>query len=438
MTAVLGALLIALSFGGLTVEKNPKAPSAKQVLVYAPQQADHMIYMDLEATIGPTYKLVKSLPKHPAIRDWPEAMKALGPMLDKLDAGLKMVTTQLGFHPVKDLDWVVAWVRYETRGMPEWLVVLRGKLGKDPIGHIAKMVDGKVTQVRGRPALIVGPAVVMRGADGALLVGSHEWVEERSLATWTALRRKPKTLPKAAEKVLKTKPFFAVFSHPTEKTSDRFGAALGRDKDLAIFHALVTGHTYAAVWLTHNSLGWSWTARDKAGAANAKLASEGVISLMRAGHHGARGFVRLLLAVLEVYAPGEPMLARLTKHKKLILSMVLDHTGDGNFKAKVKTAGRNVTVTAGAKTLSQVFPIGAMAPLVVGGAGFFLFRASSPMMEKSPDIKDAPTRRAPTPIAPPPAPKTAPPTDEEEDREAPAEQPGMDVNPNPPVIDPGK
>ncbi len=419
-------VLLALSVGAMGA-RGP-APSPKQVLVYAPQTADHMVYLNVQAILPSGMEMLKALPKEPFIAEFPDAINALNEGIRQLDGAIQTAQGKLGFNPVKDLKFAVAWVRYKTDGPPDWLLVVRGKLGKDPLGTLGGLMGGQMTELRGRPAMRMGPVLMMHGADGALLLGSAAWVEERSLATWT--RMKPKGVSKLAASALKNKPFIMLASHPSDTARGLMHKGLDHE-DLAIPRAVMTRHEHMVMWLSPAAIGWEWKGRDADSYDNGLLASEGLIELMRAGQLGVRGLTRLVLAGLSAYRDRNPMIHRLLKHRDALLGFVLKHSGDGSFKAKVKgqKGKRLVSVVAKGGSLDSVLPIGAGLPLF-GAAAAWLVVGRAPM--DGMEIEGTEEEKV-VPVAPPEKEPAPEPLDEGGAEDS---APEMDVDPARPPISP--
>jgi hypothetical protein len=422
MTSIWGALLLALSLGLGGAQKAP-SPSPKQALVYAPESADHMVFVNVRAILGPAIATANTIIDQPFIKEFPEVYDAAKMGLREMSNGLGMIQQQFGFDVTKDIAYLVAWVRYRGEGAPDLLLAVKGKFGDDPLGKISQVIGGQITELRGRPAMRAGPMLMMFGADGTLLFGSPEWVEERSLATWSG--RRPKGVSALAAKALKNKPFLLLASQPSD-TARSFMQAGMDDEELALFRDMFTRHNHMSLWLAADGVGWEWAARDAEAFATASMASEGMIELMRAGQVGVRGFVRLALAGLSSYTEVEPMIARVVKHRDSILKFVVDRSGDGTFKAKVSANARKrtVTVVAKSKRLDQVLPVGALIPMVGAGAAMVMLRsADGMMMDPGSEKAEEPARTEPDqPGEARPAPEPAP--------------PAMDVDPKRPVIDP--
>ena len=436
MTAGIGALIIALTLGGLGIERNKRAPKPKDVMVYAPQDADHMLFLDWDSVVKPAWKTIQRLPNDKRLKSFPEAIESVKMVVGEATRGVSMVSERMGFHPIDDVRWAAVWLKYGAAGDPQFLVTARGAFGADAVTRLAQAAGKEVTQLGARQVVRLDENITLgQGPDGALLLGTSAWVDARIRATWQAVNDKGFTA--RVKKTLAKKPFFMLVSRPSPTTKTRFRDAIN-DPEMAFFQELIAGHEYASFHLTYNSLGWTWLGQNAIGAERAEMASEGLVDLMRAGHPASRGAVRLALAVLGSYTH-EPFVKRILEHKKLILDLVIKNTGDGQFKAKVTRKGNQVSVEASGKKLSEVLPVAGFIPLVGAGAAVFMFRSKEAYQY---DEKQE-QQFEPKPSAPAP-PKTrgktnAPqhePAPEDAEEASEEEAPGMDVNPVPMPIAP--
>jgi hypothetical protein len=151
-------------------------------------------------------------------------------------------------------------------------------------------------------------------------------------------------------------------------------------------------------------MSWSWSDKTDAGARRAKLASEGFIELMRAAHVAPRGIAKIAAAALDSYAGTSKEIDIAIAKKDELLKLVSDFTGDGKFKAAVTGTGKVVSVRLSGKKLSDVLPIGFLAPAI----GLGLYVQAQEKTEIAPiGVKPAPGKPAakPAPLKPAPAPK---------------------------------
>jgi hypothetical protein len=158
---------------------------------------------------------------------------------------------------------------------------------------------------------------------------------------------------------------------------------------------VLVSHEFAAAAMSTNGVSWTWRARNAAGYESAAVASEGLISLLRAGHHFSRGLAQVALVALGSYASMDKVIGEIVKRRDDVLKLIWGVTGDGNFKATVdkKPAERTVTVVASGNKLSDVIPIG--GAVVPAAAAMWLVFARA---GDSSHMHDAATAPPPEPV----------------------------------------
>ncbi len=364
-------LALLTSLGDFGVAPNPKAPSAAEVMRYAPADADFMVHADLQAVVPKNYKVLKALPRSKAVKDAPGAREVVERVIREIDTGANMVETFTGVNPIEDVHSMTVWLQLPSAGDPEVLMVVRGKFAADLIDRLAKTSGGEVVESDGVKQLAVpGGAATLALKKGQLLLGTDAWLKPRLAKNWKAPRTKAGGAAARATALLRSKPLFAFVSSPSDMAVKRITQDIAQSDNLGV--DLVSGHEFAAVTLGHNGVSWSVTARNQDGYERVVMASEGMLDLFRAGHMGARGLANVLMAGLPSYAGRGREIDMILAHKAEIMKLVSDVTGDGKFKVNFKKQAkrRTITVTATGKKLSDVLPIASLLPAV--GAGFFL------------------------------------------------------------------
>ncbi|MFT5430504.1 MAG: hypothetical protein ACI9OJ_001179 [Myxococcota bacterium] len=397
-------LVAALTFGGLGVQANPDAPSARDVLVYAPTQADYFGMFDAKAVLPPALKFLRALPGHKLVGEFPEIKDEVNRMLGELEMGIGMAKSRLRFDVTTDVDWIAGFVSLKDGlDSPHVLIVARGKFPDDAVTRIGSLMGMTSETLDGRPMVRgegrMGP-MIATGADGALLFGTPDLVEPRAKSSWKGKARKkvaPTSFTGVVTELMSRKPFLAFVSRPSEPLRDMIGSALRGQQELAFLSDFLRNHTHFALAFHHDGVSWRWGARSKDGLRVAELASRGLIDVMRAGHLATRGFIRVFLAGLHSYEEVDPRYATVVKHMDFIIELVSRYTGDGNFKAAVKIDKRKRTlkVDARGKSLAEVFPIGALAGTVGAGAAFFMFQSMDKPPKSEPPKREAPQQPAP-------------------------------------------
>jgi hypothetical protein len=373
-------LLLALS--GFGVAQNPNAPTSQEVLKYAPA-ADVMIHVDLEAVVPNNWAKLVALPDDPTIKAVPELADEIRGMVQMAKGGVEMAKGTIGFDPIQDLDSVTAWAQYGDKGDPSFLIVARGQF---PLGVIDKMQppdpSAKKETIDGRTFLSLPDGQGLgQAADGAILFGTAGLVKARVGAKWSPAKPKKGSLGDRSAAWIDAKPFLLMTSAPSAVARKRVMRD-AKDEDTAVFREILLGQDFMAIGLSWNGVSWIYDARESGGFDNAVLASEGTVSLLRAGHHATRGIAQILLAALPAYASYDKSIPAIVRKRADILKLVWSFSGDGNFVAQVdkNAADKSVTVQATGKSLSEVVPMIAVA--LPAAAAYFVFaRAVSTIPE---------------------------------------------------------
>jgi hypothetical protein len=396
-------LTVLLGLPSFGVEPDPAPPSAAEVTRYAPAQSDFTVYADLQAFVPNNYQALTSLPSLPQISADKQASAAAGGLVSQIEMGRAMIKATQGLDPVTDVKWVAAWITLPDAGDPSVIAVVRGNFPADLLDKIGAGTGAKPRKVGGGQmvALPDGQSCGV-AADHALLCGTTALVQARLATGW-----KPAKVPAQLTRMLDGKPFLVLASSPSAKAIRRISREFSGD-EAALARDLVGGHTFAAMAFAHDGLSWTWTDRSAKGYARALLASEGMLELMRAGHLGTRGLVRLVLAGLGSYVSQSPEVAAIDRHQADILRVVESFTGDGTFQAKVDrdAAGRTVSVRAWDKELARVVP--GVGAAVIAGALFAVASGGTVKMESkaaAPAAKPAAAPRKPAPATQPSKPK---------------------------------
>jgi hypothetical protein len=379
-TGIWQVVSILMSLSGFGVQKDAAAPSAAEVVKYAPDDAETMFYLDTSSLIPGNYDLFAKLPSDPNIKAVPDAAQAIGDMVMKAESGRAMVKSMTGFDPVTDLRSVAGWATMNGNftAPPSFVVAIRGNFPKDMLDKVAKAApkgSHKVDKVDGRTYLTAadGHASVGVAADGTVIFGTPALVKARVANGWKA-KTPAGSLADRASATLDGKPFlFAAthFSPASQKAID----GLITDDDAAIIRDLVDGQDYASMSLYPDGVGWTYTGKSAAGYQRAITASEGMVLLMRSAHMFTRGLADILYAAVDSYAKN-PAVAQIVAHKADLMKLVETWSGDGQFAASwdKKDAQNQLGVRLTGKSLSDVVPIvglaipvGAVAALSMGG-----------------------------------------------------------------------
>ncbi len=381
-------LTVLLSLANLGVEPNPAAPPSAEVLRYAPGHADAMAYLDFGAFVPNNYAALKSLPTNPQIKHDKHARAAADKLVQTIDGGLAMVKNMVGIDPVTDVKWASAWMTYPAKGDPKVLAIARANLPADFMQRLAKLSGSKVDSLP-NGQLMAGPdgEVIALTKDGYLLFGDSRLVKARVRTSW-----RPRAHFHNLPKVLDGKPFLVVASAPSRTATRRFSKEIS-DPDEVLLRDLATGHKFAAIALAHDGVSWVWEARTSEGLRHARMFSEGMIDLLRAGHLTTRGMVKTVMPILASYARVQPELAMISKYEKQIIAGVDSMIGDGQFQVKIDAdpKTRTLSVHAWDKELSRVLPMAGVIPVMAGAGAFFaLARVGAPSARaKAPSARGA-------------------------------------------------
>lgn len=366
-------LTVLLSLSNIGVEPNPAAPSSAEVLRYAPAKPDAMAYVDFGAFVPNNYAALKSLPNNPQIKRDKHARAAADQLVKTIDSGLAMVKNMVGFDPVTDVKWASAWMTYPAKGDPELLAIARANVPADFLQRLAKLSGSKVDSLA-NGQMMAGPdgEVIGLTKDGYLLFGDGRLVKARVQKAW-----RPRARFRYLPKMLDDKPFLVVASAPSRTATRRFSKEIS-DPDAVFLRDLATGHKFAAVALAHDGVSWTWIARTGHGYRHAKMFSEGLIDLLRAGHLTTRGLVKTVMPILASLDKVQPELAMITKYEKQIIAGVDSMVGDGQFKVKFDADPRRRTLSVHAwdKELSRVLPMAGVIPVMAGAGAFFALARS--------------------------------------------------------------
>ncbi|MBK7195330.1 MAG: hypothetical protein IPH80_22845 [Myxococcales bacterium] len=394
------AMIMALT--SFTIKPNPKAPAADAALAYAVDDADLVVHVDLQPTVIDNYPTWQKLADDPLIKQNAELAAGLRTAQTQVEGGRAMIKNLIGIDLTSDLTSLTAFARMRGAGVPDFVVVVRGKFAADLPQRLVQPMGGKPETIDGRVAGATPDGMLIGlTKDGTLLAGQRDLIAPRLADAWKPAPRAKGSAWAQIATVLDQRPFFALASKPSAAAATalaaQVNASFGRD--------LIAQHTLAIVSASATGVGWVYQAKDAAFAARIKLASEGWIELMRAAHVAPRGLVELAVAALPSYAGTSPELDDAIKHKDQILAAVNELTGDGKFTATVTQKGALVTVTTKGRRLSDVLPVGVVVGL--GALGSMAFTKQSGAVSGPAGVY-APARPPARPSTPKPTPRPAP------------------------------
>ena len=386
-------LSVLFSLSDFGVAQSAKAPSPAEVSKYGVEDADVLLFVDLEPVVAKNYRAFVALRDKKDIQAAPEVRAAVDRAVAEAEEAREQAKKTIGIDPVTDLRSITVWVKLGA-GEPTGVMAARGNFPPgwiDSLAHLGR----DAFEVDGQKAIVVGEAVVARTRDGQALVGTRALVEERLKKGW----RPPAARAGSAAAELKT----ALAERPLASAVFAPGAAarqlvLARADDQPLRDVLA-GLSQLRFSILRNGVSWRYVATDRDAYQAAVLASEGTLDLMRAGHLFARALARLVLSGVRTHARSQPSLQAIVAREKDLLRLVDQLTGDGRFSASVSRApGKNtVTVKATGRTLSQVVPVAAVFPLAAAGALFGVARRKEAIAPAETSAS-APPVAAPAPI----------------------------------------
>lgn len=394
---IIEVITLLMGLSGLSVQANPKAPTADQALEYAVADADIVAHFDAASVIPGNYKVLTSLQNQPQIKASPELAKAVRKAVAEIDGPRGLVKNMVGVDITTDISDATAFLRIVPKQDPNVIVAVHGRFKPDTIDKLAKLT-GKAAVKETTGAWVDtgdGNAVALTKG-GVLLAGTSTLVKERLATTWA----KPaltagSNLGNVAE-VINQKPVFAVFLTLSQTAR---AEALANMKGQNFASDVIKRHKFASFALFRDGIGWSWLDSHKNGLDAMGQISEGTIEVLRAAQIAPRGMAKIMMGALESYRGTNKQVDEVLRRKADVQKIVESFTGDGNFKAQVNKdpAKLKLTVRLTGKSLSEVLPAGGLIPL-----GFLAFvGARKEPMQASPPAQIV----APPPRAPAPAPK---------------------------------
>src|SRR5262245_22230565 len=120
-------ILLLLSLSGFGVTADANAPSADEVLRYAPDDASYMLALDAQAVVPNNWAAFIRLPNEPAIAGVPELKGELQKGVKELEEGRRSAQQMLGFDPVADVKSIAAFVVIDGKKEPDFIIAVRGK-----------------------------------------------------------------------------------------------------------------------------------------------------------------------------------------------------------------------------------------------------------------------------------------------------------------------
>src|SRR5690242_16205994 len=107
---------LVLALGGFGVEANPNAPTAAEVMKYAPETFDYMLYIDVEAVLPRNYKAFVALANDARLQG-SRAGKGISQAVAAAEAARQQLKGR-GFDPIEDVKSLAVWVEVKGQGDP--------------------------------------------------------------------------------------------------------------------------------------------------------------------------------------------------------------------------------------------------------------------------------------------------------------------------------
>jgi hypothetical protein len=394
---IIEVITLLMGLSGLSVQPNPKAPTADQALEYAVADADIVAHFDAASVIPGNYKVLTSLQNQPQIKASPELARAVRKAVAEIDGPRGLVKNMVGVDITTDISDATAFLRIVPKQDPNVIVAVHGKFKPDTIDKVAKLT-GKAAVKEATGAWVDtgdGNAVALTKG-GVLIAGTSSLVKERLAPTWA----KPaltagSNLGNVAD-VINQKPVFAVFLTLSQTARNE---ALANMKGQNFVSDVIKRHKFAAFAVYRDGIGWSWLDSTKNGLDAMGQISEGTIEVLRAAQIAPRGFAKIMMGALESYRGTSKQVDEVIRRKTDVQKIVESYSGDGNFKAQVDKdpAKLKLAVRLTGKSLSEVLPAGALIPL--GVLGWMTSSRKEAMQPPPPPAQI---------VAPPPAPAPAP------------------------------
>lgn len=372
---IIEVITLLMGLSGLSVQPNPRAPTADQALEYAVADADLVAHFDAASVIPGNYKVLTALQNQPQIKASPELARAVRKAVAEIDGPRGLVKNMIGIDITTDVSDATAFLRMVPKQEPNVVVAVHGKFKVDTIDKIAKLT-GKAAVKDTSGAWVDtgdGNAVgLTRG--GVLIVGTSSLVKERLAPSW----RKPALTPGSnlgnVAAVLNQKPVFAIFLTLSKSARSQ---ALANMKGQNFATDVIKRHKFAGFAIYRDGIGWNWIDSNRRGLDAMAQISEGTIEVLRAAQIAPRGFAKIMLGALDSYRGTSKQIDEVIRRKGDIQKIFDSYTGDGSFKAQVdkNTAKLGLAVRLTGNSLSEVLPVGGLIPL--GALGYLTARAGA-------------------------------------------------------------
>lgn len=367
------ALLLGLS--GFGLQNNPKAPTPDQALEYAMPDPDVVAHFDAASVVPGNYKVLMQLADQPQIKQSPELVKMVKQMINEVEGARGLAKTMSGIDFTTDISDATVFLRVIPQAKnPDMVLEVHGKFTGVMLDKIGKMT-GKAPAKIGAGTLVEtgpdSPALALTGS-GVLLVGQASLLKERLATTWKSPSHAAGTSLGYIAEILANKPVFALSLTLSPAARKEINAKFDHPNFLS---DIINRHKAAAFAIYHDGIGFVWADTTKQGLDDMTQMLDGFVDLLRAAQIAPRGIAKMFLGALDSYK-GDKRVDDLIRHRADLVKIMESYSGDGNFKIQrdVDAKGLKVNVRLTGRTLSEVVPIGVVAPLA--GIGLFVGRST--------------------------------------------------------------
>ena len=136
---IIEVITLLMGLSGLSVQNNPKAPTAEVALEYAVADADIVAHFDAASVIPGNYKVLTALQNQPQIKASPELAKLVRKAVNEIDGPRGLMKSMIGIDAATDVSDATAFLRIVPKQDPNVVVAVHGKFKPDSITKIAKM-----------------------------------------------------------------------------------------------------------------------------------------------------------------------------------------------------------------------------------------------------------------------------------------------------------
>jgi hypothetical protein len=363
--------------------------------------ADVVAHLDAGSIIPGNYKVLLGLADQPQIKQSPELVKVIKQVVNEVEGARGLAKTMSGIDFATDIADATVFLKLMPQTKtPDMVLAVHGKFSMAMLDKLAKMTGKPPVKIGGGEMIETGPdspALAISGT-GVLLVGQAPYLKDRLAPAWKAPSHAAGTNLGYIADIIANHPVFAVAVTLSPNARKAITSQFPQTNFLT---DAVARHKVAAFAIYHDGIGMTWGDSTKQGMDDMAQMFDGFVDLLRAAQIAPRGFAKIFMSGLDSYK-GNKQIDELIRHKADLVKIMDSYSGDGNFKVQRDLDARTnkVTVRLSGKTLSEVVPLGAVAPVL----GFLVFARGA--ASKSEAYQMPPTAVAPAMNrAPAPAPK---------------------------------